>query len=72
MITGKIEPIIPKTKPSKIKGIFIFILDAPTNRIISISLRREKIVIFIVLDIKKAVTKIRATTTIKLTFLIEP
>ena len=48
--------------PSKINGILILRLDAPTSLIISISLLREKIVILIVFDIKKAVTSIKAAT----------
>ena len=40
-------------------------LEAPINRIIPISVCLEAIVILIVLEIKNAVTKIKATTAIK-------
>lgn len=50
--TGTIEPINPSQAPSKTKGQRMNQLVAPTNFIISISLRREKIAILIVFDIK--------------------
>ena len=61
---GIIDPNNPKNNPSNKNGILILILEAPTKRIISISLFLEKIVILIVFTIKKAVTITRAITTI--------
>src|SRR5574344_1930240 len=53
---------IPIKNPSIKKGILITVLLVPTHRIISISFRLLKIVIFIVLLIKKAVTKTKPIT----------
>ena len=61
-VIGIIDPSNPRNKPSIINGNFIFMLDAPTNLIISISFLREKIVILIVLLTKNTVTNIKATS----------
>lgn len=59
---GIIEPIIPKNNPSITNGIFIAVLDAPTKRIISISVFLEYIVNLMVLAIRNDVTNTNATT----------
>ena len=60
--TGMIDPSKPKSNPSIINGILMFKLEAPIKRMIPISRCLDEIVILMVFEIRKAVTKMRAMT----------
>ena len=62
-------PMKPSIMPSKKKGVFMYVFEAPTKRMISICLFLLLIVIFIVLLIRNAVTMMSPITMTTIIFL---